>query len=196
VDKEEFLSIYPRVRRIVFIEKNIQSGFQATGLIPPCPDRVLSHLTVVRTPSPPGAAVDAEATWTAETPHTTQQLEKQARLLQNRLQKSSQSPTSVAFAQLVKGCQLAMNSVTLLVEENRRLRVTNRRWRQRQDRRRQYIATGGALEADQGRALAATAHLALAEAADAGSTPARQRAPPTCSKCHEQGHRRTQCKQQ
>ena len=62
IDKTEFLSIYPRVRRSVFIEKNIQSGFQATGLVPPCPERVLSSLTVVRTPSPPGAEAGAEAT--------------------------------------------------------------------------------------------------------------------------------------
>lgn len=71
IDKEEFLSIYSRVRRTVFTEQTIQSGFRATGLVPHCPDRVFSSLTVVRTPSPLGAAVDAEPIWTAETPHTT-----------------------------------------------------------------------------------------------------------------------------
>jgi hypothetical protein len=76
IDKEEFLSIYPRVRRSVLTEQNIQSGFRATGLVPHCPDRVISSLTVVKTPSPPGAAPDTESTWTAETPYTTTQLEK------------------------------------------------------------------------------------------------------------------------
>ena len=81
IDKIEFLSIYLRVRRSIFTEKNIQSGFRATGLVPPYPERVLSSLTVVRTPSPPGAKAGAEVAWTAETPHTTTQLEQQARLI-------------------------------------------------------------------------------------------------------------------
>ena len=159
--------------------------------MPPCPERVLSSLTVVRTPSPPGAEAGAEAAWTAETPHTTTQLEQQARLIQDRLQRQSQSPTVQAIAQLVKGCQLAMNSGIILAEENRKLRATNYTRKQRKTRQRQYIATGGALQADQGRALAAVADQALAEADQAEATPGRQRAPLTCSKCHEQGYRRT-----
>ena len=195
IDKIEFLSIYPRVRRSVFTEKNIQSGFRATGLVPPCPERVLSSLTVVRTPSPPGAEAGAEAAWAAETPHTVTQLEQQAHLIQDRLQRQSQSPTIQAIAQLVKGCQLAMNSATILAEENRKLRAANHARKQRKTRQRQYIATGGALQANQGRALATIADQALAEAVQAEATPGRQRAPPTCSKCHEQGHKRTQCRQ-
>ncbi|KAL5395881.1 hypothetical protein PMIN03_013087 [Paraphaeosphaeria minitans] len=195
IDKEEFLSIYPRVRSSVFTEQTIQSGFRATGLVPPCPERVLSCLTVVRTPSPPGTTAGTKAAWTAETPHTTTQIEQQARHVRELLQRQSQSPTSQAIRQLVKGCQLAMNSAAILAEENRKLQATNHRRRQRQDRRRQYIATGGALQAEQGRALAATAHRALAEATEAGPTPASQRAPPTCSKCHEQEHKRNQCRQ-
>ena len=196
IDKEEFLSIYPCVRSSIFTEQTIKSGFRATGLVPHCPERVLSCLTVIRTPSPPGAVAGTEATWTAETPHTTIQLEQQARHVKELLQRQSQSPTSQAIRQLVKGCQLAMNSATILAEENRKLRAVNSRRRQRQGRRRQYIATGGALQAEQGQALAATAHLALVEATEAGPTPARQRAPPTCSKCHKQGHKRNQCRQQ
>ena len=164
--------------------------------MPPCPERVLSSLTVVRTPSPPGAEAGTEAAWAAETPHTVTQLEQQARLIQDRLQRQSQSPTIQAIAQLVKGCQLAMNSATILAEENRKLRAANHARKQRKTRQRQYIATGGALQAEQGQALAATAHLALVEATEAGPTPARQRAPLTCSKCHKQGHKRNQCRQQ
>jgi hypothetical protein len=47
VDKQEFLTIYTRIRPIVFTKQIIKSGFEATGLIPYCPDRVLSSLTVV-----------------------------------------------------------------------------------------------------------------------------------------------------
>ena len=80
IDKEEFLSIYSRIRRPVLTEQNIQSGFQATGLITYCPECVLSYLRVVKTPPPPGIVAGAKA-WTAETPHTTTQLEQQARLV-------------------------------------------------------------------------------------------------------------------
>ena len=61
-------------------ELNIWSGFRATGLILYSPERVLSCLTVVRTPSPPGTAAGEAAAWTAKTPRTTTQLEQQAYL--------------------------------------------------------------------------------------------------------------------
>jgi hypothetical protein len=194
IDKEEFLSIYPRVRSSVFTEQTIQSGFRATGLVPFCPERVLSCLTVIRTPSPPGTTAGAEAVWTAETPHTTTQLEQQARHVRELLQRQSQSPTSQAIRQLVKGCQLAMNSATILAEENRKLRVANQRKRQRQNRRRQYIATGGALQAEEGQRLAAEAERVLEQVAQEDRV-GRPRAPPTCSNCHVQGHKRNQCTQ-
>lgn len=61
INKEEFLYLYLRVRAAVISEQNIQSGFRATGLIPYDPQRVLTSLTVIRTPSPPGTAADSEA---------------------------------------------------------------------------------------------------------------------------------------
>jgi hypothetical protein len=94
IDKQDFLQIYLSIRRTVLLEQNIQASFWATGLVLACAERVLSSLTVVRTPSPLGTAADAEATWTAETPHTVAQLEQQARLIHSRLDRLSQSPTS------------------------------------------------------------------------------------------------------
>jgi hypothetical protein len=44
-----------------------QAGFEATGLLPFRPERVLSSLVVVRTPSSPQTAANSGATWTAET---------------------------------------------------------------------------------------------------------------------------------
>lgn len=40
VDKVDLLTIYTQIRPTVLIQQNIQAGFQATGLIPPCPDTV------------------------------------------------------------------------------------------------------------------------------------------------------------
>ena len=55
INKEDFLSIYVKVRTLIFHEESIKSGFQAAGLVPFNPQRVLSSLTVInKTPSPPG----------------------------------------------------------------------------------------------------------------------------------------------
>ena len=194
-DKVDFLTIYTRIRPAVFTEQNIQAGFQATGLIPPCPDRVLSSLTVVRTPSPQATTADNNVAWTAETPRTVAQLQQQVHYLQERLRRKSESPTSVAIYQLAKSAQLAMQSATILAEENRKLRRVSERQQRRRDQRRQYIARGGALQAQQGQQLAVEAERIAAEVDQAQATQGRQRAPPTCTKCHVQGHTRTSCRQ-
>jgi hypothetical protein len=194
VDKLEFLWIYQKVRPTVLSEGNIKAGFQATGLLPYCPDRVLSNLTIVRTPSPPGTAADTGEAWTAETPRTVDQLQHQARLVQDLLRRQSQSPTSLAISQLVKGCQLAMQSATILAQENQKLRASNRRQNHKRQLRRQYIARGGALQAQEGQALAIEAERGVEQGDQAEASVVRRRAPPTCSKCHVQGHTRTSCR--
>lgn len=104
IDKEDFLSIYSKIRPFVFTDQNIRSGFQATGLVPYDPQRVLSSLTVTKTPSPPHTPNGEAHPWTLETPHSIAQLEQQARLVRDLIQRQSQSPTSQAVNQLVKGC--------------------------------------------------------------------------------------------
>ena len=85
VDKIDFLTTYTRIRPTVFTQQNIQAGFRATGLVPPCPDRVLSSLTIIRTPSPPQTTIDnnvtAQAAAQTETPHTIAEVQQQLRYL-------------------------------------------------------------------------------------------------------------------
>ena len=50
-----------------------------------------------------------------------------------------------------------MNSATILAAETTKLRELSHRRRYRKDRRRQYIAIVGVLQAEQGRTLAAAA---------------------------------------
>ena len=147
---------------------------------------------MVRTPSPPATAADPESAWTAETPRTINQLQKQARLVQDLLRRSSQSPTTQAVSQLIKGCQLAMTSATILAVENKKLQQAVQRRQRKQQQRRQYIASGGALQAQDGQLLAVAAEREAQEA-EQPRPAGRQRAPPTCSKCHIQGHIRTHC---
>ena len=193
IDKEDFLSIYIKARTSVFIEQTIKNGFLATGLVPADPERVLSSLTVVnhKTPSPP--TTPQEATWTSETPHTIIQLEKQARLIKELLQRQSQSPSSRAVNQLIKGCQIAMHSAVVLAQENKQLQTVNQRRRRKEQHRRSYIARGGALQAQEGQRLIDQVDNVALEVVQQEAQSARKRAPPTCSKCHIQGHIRTQC---
>jgi hypothetical protein len=192
IDKIDFLQIYLSIRETVFSEQNIQAGFRGTGLVPASAERVLSSLTVVRTPSPLGTAADAEAAWTSETPHTIAQLERQARFIQDRLSRPSQSPTSQAIRQLTKGCQLAINLTTILSAEVTKLRQASQRRQRKEQQRRQYIARGGALRVEEGQLLAIEAQRVL-EQVEQAEQQRRPRAPPTCSKCHEKGHKRNQC---
>ena len=87
-----------------------------------------------------------------------------------------------------------MQSATILTEENMKLRKENQRQRQKQDQQRQYIASGGVLQVQQAQQLAAEAERMVMEASQSQSGERRQRAPPTCTKCHTQGHTRTSCR--
>jgi hypothetical protein len=194
IDKIDFLTAYTQIQPIVFTQQNIQAGFQATGLVPLCPDRVLSSLTVARTPSPPQTTTDNNAAAQIETPHTVAQLKQQLRYIQERLRRKSESPTSVAIRQLAKSAQLAMQSATIPTRENKRLRVENQRQQQKQSQPRQYIASSGVLQVQQAQQLAAEAERVVMEASQSQAGERRQRAPPTCTKCHTQGHTRTSYK--
>jgi hypothetical protein len=63
-----------------------------------------------------------------------------------------------------------MNSATILAEENRKLRTASQRQRREQDQRRQYIALGGALQAQHGQQLAVEAERVVAESEQAHAT--------------------------
>ena len=62
----------PRVEQLIWAANQIVVGrtrlVGAVGLIPFCLERVLTSLTIIRTPLPPAAA--NSVAWTAETPHT------------------------------------------------------------------------------------------------------------------------------
>ena len=55
------------------------------------------------------------------------------------------TPTNQALDQLVKGCQLAINSAVLLAKENRQLQRENTRQKKKRAKKKAYIATGGVL---------------------------------------------------
>jgi hypothetical protein len=75
-----------------------------------------------------------------------------------------------------------------------KLRASNQRQKRKRQTRRQYIATGGVLQSQEGQALVREAERGVYAGDQGEAAYARTRAPPTCSKCHEQGHKRNQCR--
>jgi hypothetical protein len=56
-----------------------------------------------------------------------------------------------------------MQLATILAEENVKLRASSRRQRQKRQQRRQYIAQGGVLQAEEGRALVVASQMGVQE---------------------------------
>ncbi|KAF7569858.1 hypothetical protein PtrM4_122730 [Pyrenophora tritici-repentis] len=89
---------------------------------------------------------------------------------------------------------LAMQSAVILAEENKKLRAENQRQRQKQEQQRQYIASSGVLQAQQAQQIATEAERVVMGGDQNQTGERRQRAPPTCTKCHVQEHTRNSCR--
>jgi hypothetical protein len=196
IDKQEFLLLYQQARIEALREKNIKSGFLATGLVPYDPDRVLSLLnTQIHTPSPPKQLLQQQ-TWVAETPHNINELQLQTDLLKQYLKRRTQSPpspTEVALNQLVKGCQLAMHSAVLLAHENERLQQENKYQKKKREKKRSYIAKGGILTVAEAQGLIDIEQNVHNNGAENEAPQVRQRAPPRCSICAALEHNARAC---
>ena len=156
VDKDDFLEYYMQARTATYSTSTIQSGFRATGLVPFNPDEVLSRLHVqLQTPSPPRpvqARAQALSPWAPETPHNIAELELQTKAVQDLIRyctHSPPSPTVQAVNQLIKGCQMAMQSAVLLAAENRKLRAANERVKKKRAKRKSYVGKGQVLSAQE-----------------------------------------------
>jgi len=197
IDKPDFLLAYTAARTESFTSNTIRNGFRATGLVPYDPERVLQKLnTQLRTPTPPPAIVAEESKWVPETPHNIKELELQTQVIKDyikRRTKTPPSPTDIALNQLVKGCQIAMHSAVLLAEENRQLRTENARQKRKKLVRRQYIATGGVLTAQEG-----IERSQIGETESMGGVIEQRKAPSTrapnrCSMCKSLEHTARRC---
>jgi hypothetical protein len=136
----------------------------------------------------------------SETPHNLHKLQLQAQGLQGLIRRrtnSPPSPTEQALRQLVKGCQIAMQSAVLVANENSQLRAANNKQKKKRNTKRSYIATGGSLTA----ARAAEAREQLERArneqrggVEVGLLEPKKRAPRTCSVCGSTDHTARTCK--
>src|SRR5450432_1357935 len=200
IDKQDFLEAYYNARKETMNQANISSSFAAARVFPYDPERVLAKLnTQLRTPTPPLASAIEQGPWAPETPHNTAELELQSKAIKDYLKrrtKSPPSPTDATLNQLVKGCEMAMNSVVLLAEENRQLRAINAKQVKKRAKRRTYIATSETLTIQEGLVLSEPTVEPVIEAIGRVATNepvVRRRAPPKCSNCKSLSHIARKC---
>jgi len=165
IDKQDFLEAYHIACTETMNPTNIHSSFAAIGLVLYNHKRVLSKLhTQLRTLTPPPTIASNYGPWVLETPYNIAQLELQSKAIKDYIKRrtiSPPSPTDLALNQLVKGCQIAMNSTVLLAKENRQLQVENERQKKKRAKKRSYIATGGVLTIQEGLDLSNVANTRL-----------------------------------
>jgi hypothetical protein len=61
----------------------------------------------------------------------------------------SRSPTVQAVNQLIKGCKMAIQSATIRVAENKKLRAANEKVKRKRQKKKSYIGKGGVLSAQE-----------------------------------------------
>ena len=158
---------------------------------------MLSKLcTQLKTPTPPSSShthTQAPEPWQFQTPHDTVQLELQAEAIKDDIQRALPTPTNQALSQIVKGCQLAINNVVLLAEENRQLRHENERQKRKRAQKKTFIAKGGVLTVQEGRNLSQNATIVPESGVVHQEVAVRTRAPRMCSLCRSLLHTARTC---
>jgi hypothetical protein len=149
IDKENFLDLYKESRKALS-SKNIRSGFEASGLVPLNPQRVLDKLTIKNITPPNTAHGPPEGEWIAKTPYTSTEVQKQMELIKQLVNRNSQSPLTEAIHQLAKAAETTMHEVVLLQHQVIELHAANKRQKRKRAAPRSYIATGGVLTGSKG----------------------------------------------
>ena len=88
LEKQDFLAGFLTAFKAAFTESNIQSGFEAAGLVPLDPERVIFTLDVTEVARTPTPNPDLPPpVWTSKTPTTTTEAESQSALLKSSVQR-------------------------------------------------------------------------------------------------------------
>jgi len=139
VTKEDFIATFHQAFLASFTQANVQAGFRGSGLHPFDPEAVLSHLDPV--PRSPSLPLSQES-WYAKTPSNTKEVDKQATLIKQRVERhQSSSPTPIldALYQLSKGAQVMAASTALLQGQITTLQKANEAMHIRKKRKRKAL---------------------------------------------------------
>jgi hypothetical protein len=164
---------------------------------------VISKLNIrLHTPTPPPSRGSQSSAWEPKTPSNYKQLQKQASSIKKLLKQRSKSPPSPlnsAINQVLKACQITMQSTAFLARENELLRAGQEKIKQKKACSKLQIAAPEGLSVAELRKLAQNDRNARFEppfdqpTGQPEAQERRPRAPPKCSNCGIQGHKRTHC---
>jgi hypothetical protein len=199
ITKLEFLPAFKAAFNRSFTLTNISSAFRGAGLVPHCPDAVLSKLDVqLRTPTP---AALSEALWEARTPSNVRELEAQSTLIRDRVRRhKSSSPASIieAIDQLKKGAEVMMLSAELMRDRIASLERANEAALARKQRKKRRIQKRGTLTKGEGEDILAQREVEQQISREERQGGARsglsRQALARCTRCRETGHNSRTCK--
>jgi hypothetical protein len=199
ITKLEFLPAFKAAFNRSFTSANIGSAFRGAGLVPHCPDAVLSKLDVqLRTPTP---AALSEALWEARTPSNVRELEAQSTLIRDRVRRhKSSSPASIieAIDQLKKGAEVMMLSAELMRDRIASLERANEAALARKQRKKKRIQKRGVLTKREGEDILAQREVEQQISREERQGGARsglsRQALARCTRCRDTGHNSRTCK--
>jgi hypothetical protein len=195
ITKESFLPAFRDAFFDVFTTQNCKKAFEATGLVPFNPLRVLNRLEV-RHQTPP-APPEPETLWQSRTPSNTHELASQSKLVSNSITRSPVSAQS-SFSTLIKGAEQMLHQNVLQKARIHELEEQLKEITKRKSCKRKRIQKGGTLEYSEGAALVPDRSPSMAQSKKkARGSEGTERDQPSircCRSCGEPGHYAKTCK--
>jgi hypothetical protein len=199
ITKAEFLIAFHAAYNLSITKANICTSFEAAGIVPLNPERVVSKLDVrLRTPTPPPDV----AIWESKTPSNPQELDCQSTLVRNRIQQhqnSSPTPVIQSLNRLTKGASLMVHEIALLRGQVSSLQKANDAASKRKQRKRKRIQKQGTLTIAEAQEIitqnSVNQQLEGEIRQGRGQSGTGRRAATRCGRCKEIGHNLRTCKQ-
>jgi len=124
----DFLRLFYQARLTTFTSKNIKSVFQTVKIVLFDPQKLLSRLKI-RTPRPPPQLQNPDNHTIVKTPYNTTDFQANILIIQHHHIQGSEPVPDPGFTQvihyIIKDYNLNCHEITLLKEENDRLRIEN-----------------------------------------------------------------------
>ena len=157
ITKDDFFPIFIEAYTAAMTEKNVQAGFQATGLVPFNPEEVISRLDFKpRTPTPLSSQPESVTSWVLKTPTTAYEAAQHSTAIKRKIanhQNSSPTHMYEVIDSQAKGMSKMAHELVLLRAELKDLRTANEQLSKRRRAKRVRLQEGGSLSVQEAEGL-------------------------------------------